>query len=81
MVGTSGTSGERRSPSTMSGRTVPAAICGSQLPMPKIATGVAPDSMELTESPPPLNGTRTMSAPVLAFHQSMNTESGSDGTV
>ena len=46
--------------------------------MPKIATGVVPVSMLLTASPPPLNGTRTMSVP-LPVEASMNATLGSDG--
>ena len=38
-----------------------------------------PESMLLTVSPPPLNGTRTRSAPVSFFQFSMNTISDEDG--
>ncbi len=53
----------------------------SQLEAPKNATGVEPLSMSLTASPPPRNGTLTMSAPFDLIHCSMNATSGIDGAV
>jgi hypothetical protein len=41
--------------------------------------GVAPDSTPLTASPPPLNGTRTRSAPFSLAKLSMNSASGAAG--
>ena len=53
----------------------------SQLEAPKNATGVEPLSMSLTASPPPRNGTLTMSAPFDLIHCSMYATSGIDGAV
>ena len=47
--------------------------------MPKIAIGVVPVIMLLTASPPPLNGTRTMSMPCFLLNSSMNATFDSDG--
>jgi hypothetical protein len=47
-----------------SGVIVPARICPITLPSPISAIGVEPLSTALTASPPPLNGTRTQSAPL-----------------
>ena len=46
-----------------SGVMVPARIWPMTLPSPISAIGVEPLSTALTASPPPLNGTRTQSAP------------------
>ena len=53
----------------------------AQFDSPENATGVVPDSTPLTVSPPPRNGTRTMSAPVSFLKFSMNTQSGSPGAM
>ena len=58
---------------------VPARMCEIMLPSPRKPTGVTPDRMPLMVSPPPLNGTRTRSAPVSRFHFSMNTINEDDG--
>ena len=50
---------------------VPALIWPMTLPSPNSPIGVVPDRMALTASPPPLNGTRTQSAPRSFFSVSM----------
>jgi hypothetical protein len=44
---TMGSSAQHLSLSTALGRTAPAAICGSQLPMPNMATGITSDRNSL----------------------------------
>ena len=49
--------------------------------MPKIAICVVPVSMLLTASPPPLNGTRTMSMPFFLLNCSMKATFDSEGAM
>ena len=49
--------------------------------MPKIAICVVPVSMLLTASPPPLNGTRTMSVPFVLLNSCMNATFDNEGAI
>ena len=62
-VGTCRKLGEWMLLSITNGVMVPALIWPMTLPSPNKPIGVKPDKMALTASPPPLNGTRTQSAP------------------
>jgi len=76
MVGLSGNSGERLSLSTMMPVTRPASIGPRTFERPRKPIGVAPVSSALTASPPPRNGTRTISAPASRLMRSKNTPNG-----
>ena len=75
-VGTSGNSGERAWLMTASALMCPLCNCGIMLDSASTATGVDPPSTAFTTSPPPRNGTRTMSAPVSRLSFSMKYASG-----
>ena len=49
--------------------------------MPKMAIWVVPLSMLVTASPPPLNGTRTMSVPFFLLKPSMKATFDTDGAM